>query len=479
MANPEDIYAPPDTDDDFFPPEMDTYQQQAGTGTKDDLAPQMPQSLEAEQCVVGAMLMDPNTVPVATEIINESDFYYQLYGTIFITIVELYNQNKSVDPVTVINLLREKGVAQEYTEAGFISGLMNAVPLATNIRSYCDIVKKKSLLRQIISVNQDIEKDCYSGEKSVEDILDSTEAKFLSLLQKRGVGDSTPIEDVVDEAMDRIEEASKLEGNVTGIPTGFLDLDYQTAGLQNSDMILIAARPSMGKTAFALNIAHYVAMHEKKWVAIFSLEMSKDQLMNRLLSLESRVDAQKLRTGNLSDTEWGDLLEAADKLAEAPLIIDDTPAISVSELRSKCRKFKQEHDLSLVMIDYLQLMTNSKKSDSRQQEISDISRALKSLARELNVPVVALSQLNRGVEQRDDKRPMLSDLRDSGAIEQDADVVMFIYRDDYYNKDTDRKGISEIIIAKQRNGPVGTIELVWLPELTRFANKEHRKKKNQ
>ena len=233
MANPEDIYAPPDTDDDFFPPEMDTYQQQAGTGTKDDLAPQMPQSLEAEQCVVGAMLMDPNTVPVATEIINESDFYYQLYGTIFITIVELYNQNKSVDPVTVINLLREKGVAQEYTEAGFISGLMNAVPLATNIRSYCDIVKKKSLLRQIISVNQDIEKDCYSGEKSVEDILDSTEAKFLSLLQKRGVGDSTPIEDVVDEAMDRIEEASKLEGNVTGIPTGFLDLDYQTAGLQS------------------------------------------------------------------------------------------------------------------------------------------------------------------------------------------------------------------------------------------------------
>lgn len=468
----ESNYMPPD-DNEYFP-EAETQP----APQQSEIAPQMPQSLEAEQCVVGAMLMDPETVPVATEIITQSDFYYSLYGIIFSTIIDLYNQNQSVDPVTVINQLREKGVSQEYTEAGFISGLMEAVPLATNIRSYCDIVKKKSLLRQIIAVNQEIEKECISGENSVEDILDTTEAKFLSLLQKRGVSDFTSIDKVVESAMDRIEDASKLEGNVTGIATGFIDLDYQTAGLQNSDMILIAARPSMGKTAFALNIAHYVAMRERQCVAIFSLEMSKEQLVNRLLSLESRVDAQKLRTGNLSDTEWGELFEAADRISEAPIIIDDTPAISVSDLRSKCRKYKQEHDLKLIMIDYLQLMTNSKKSESRQQEISDISRALKSLARELNVPVVALSQLNRGVEQRDDKRPMLSDLRDSGAIEQDADVVMFIYRDDYYNKDTDRKGISEIIIAKQRNGPVGTIELVWLPELTRFANKEHRKKRN-
>lgn len=444
---------------------------------REEFRQQMPQSLEAEQSVVGAMLMDPETVPVATEIISESDFFSKLYGTIYATIVELYTKSQSVDPVTVITKLREKGVSQQYTEAGFISELMEAVPLSTNIRSYCEIVKKKSLLRQIIRANREIEKECLDGEESVEQILDSTESKFLSLLQKRGVSDNTPIEQIVDAAMDRIEDASKLEGNVTGIPTGFLDLDYQTAGLQNSDMILIAARPSMGKTAFALNIAHYVTMHEGDWVAIFSLEMSKEQLVNRLLSLESRVDAQKLRTGNLTESEWGDLFEASDRLAEAPLIIDDTPAISVSELRSKCRKYKQEHDLKLVMIDYLQLMTNTGKTDSRQQEISEISRALKSLARELNVPVVALSQLNRGVEQRDDKRPMLSDLRDSGAIEQDADVVMFIYRDDYYNKDTDRKGISEIIIAKQRNGPVGTIELVWLPELTRFANKEHRKKR--
>ena len=473
MDNPEDVYARPYTDEDYIPPEIAAAQ--AAESSK-PAAPQMPQSLEAEQCVVGAMLMDSQTVPVATEIINESDFYYQLYGTIFITIVDLYNHNKSVDPVTVINQLREKGVSQEYTEASFISGLMNSVPLATNIRSYCDIVKKKSQLRQIIAVNQEIEKECYSGENSVDEILDSTEAKFLSLLQKRGVGAATPVGDIVNEAVDHIVEASKLHGNVTGIPTGFIDLDYQTAGLQNSDLILIAARPSMGKTAFALNIAHHIAVHENKWVAIFSLEMSKTQLMNRLLALESGVDAQKLRTGNLADNEWGSLMEAADRLANSPLIIDDTPAISVSELRSKCRKFKQEHDLSVVMIDYLQLMTNSKKSDSRQQEISDISRALKSLARELNVPVIALSQLNRGVEQRDDKRPMLSDLRDSGAIEQDADLVMFIYRDDYYNKDTDKKNIAEINIAKQRNGPVGPVELVWMPQLTKFANGKKKRK---
>ncbi|MGN0240659.1 MAG: replicative DNA helicase [Candidatus Weimeria sp.] len=437
----------------------------------------MPQSLEAEQCVVGAMLMDSGTIPTATEILNESDFYHKLYGTIFITIVDLYNHDGSVDPVTVINQLREKGVPQQYTEASFISGLMNAVPFATNIRSYCDIVKKKSQLREIINVSREIEKECFSGENSVDDILDSTEAKFLSLLQKRGVGDAVPIGEVVNEAVDHIVEASKLHGNVTGIPTGFIDLDYQTAGLQNSDLILIAARPSMGKTAFALNIAHHIAVHENKGVAIFSLEMSRTQLMNRLLALESGVDAQKLRTGNLEDKDWGSLMEAADRLANAPIIIDDTPAISVSELRSKCRKFKQEYGISVVMIDYLQLMTNSRKSDSRQQEISDISRALKSLARELNVPVIALSQLNRGVEQRDDKRPMLSDLRDSGAIEQDADLVMFIYRDDYYNKDTDKKNIAEINVAKQRNGPVGPVELAWMPQLTKFGNRQKKREK--
>lgn len=272
-------------------------------------------------------------------------------------------------------------------------------------------------------------------------------------------------------AMENIERASHNKGNVTGVATGFLDLDYKTAGLQPSDLILVAARPSMGKTAFVLNVAEYVAFKQNKTVAIFSLEMSKEQLVNRLFSMESHVDSQHLRTGNLSDAEWEQLIESAAQIGKSNLIIDDTPGISISELRSKCRKYKLEHNLEMVIIDYLQLMSGSGRStDSRQQEISDISRSLKALARELHVPVVALSQLSRAVEQRPDHRPMLSDLRESGAIEQDADVVMFIYRDDYYNKDTERKGIAEIIIAKQRNGPIGTVELVWLPDYTKFAN---------
>jgi replicative DNA helicase len=284
-----------------------------------------------------------------------------------------------------------------------------------------------------------------------------------------------PIRTVVMNALERIEKASKQKGSVTGIPTGFIDLDYRTAGLQPSDLVLVAARPSMGKTAFVLNIAQHVAFHENMCTAIFSLEMSKEQLVNRLFSLESRVDAQALRTGNLSDADWEKLVEGAGVIGDSELIIDDTPGISISEMRSKCRKYKLEHDLKLIIIDYLQLMSGSggRASDSRQQEISDISRSLKALARELSVPVIALSQLSRAVEQRPDHRPMLSDLRESGAIEQDADVVMFIYRDDYYNKDTELKGISEIIIAKQRNGPIGTVNLAWLPEYTKFANLEH------
>ena len=292
-------------------------------------------------------------------------------------------------------------------------------------------------------------------------------------MQNRGGGDYVPIKQVVINALDKIEKASKQKGSVTGIATGFVDLDYQMAGLQPSDLILIAARPSMGKTAFVLNIAQYVAIHSQQTTAIFSLEMSKEQLVNRMFSLESRVDAQKLRSGNLTDADWEMLIEGAGNVGRSKLIIDDTPGISISELRSKCRKYKLEYDLKLIIIDYLQLMSGSgRHSESRQQEISDISRSLKALARELNVPVVALSQLSRAVEQRPDHRPMLSDLRESGAIEQDADVVMFIYRDDYYNKDSEMKGISEIIVAKQRNGPIGTVNLVWLPQYTRFANME-------
>jgi replicative DNA helicase len=377
--------------------------------------------------------------------------------------------------VTLQNKLKEKDVPKEISSLEFVRELVTSVPTSANVKYYANIVKENSMKRKLIRVTEDIENECYSGTESLEAIMDKTEHDIFALLSSRTSGEYVPIRQVVMNALEKIERASRQKGNVTGIPTGFLDLDRQTAGMQPSDLILIAARPSMGKTAFVLNIAQNVAFREHMCVAIFSLEMSKEQLVNRMFSLESRVDAQALRTGNLSDADWEKLVEGAGIIGESELIIDDTPGISISELRSKCRKYKLEHDLKLVIIDYLQLMTGSggRASDSRQQEISDISRSLKALARELGVPVVALSQLSRAVEQRPDHRPMLSDLRESGAIEQDADVVMFIYRDDYYNKDTDLKGISEIIIAKQRNGPVGTIQLAWLAEYTKFANLEH------
>jgi len=321
-------------------------------------------------------------------------------------------------------------------------------------------------------LNEEIEDMGELGKEPMEAVLEITEKKVFELVQKRNTGDFVPIKQVVLNALDKIELASKNAGSVTGIPTGFLDLDYKTAGLQPSDLILVAARPSMGKTAFVLNIAQHVAFKANKSVAIFSLEMSKEQLVNRLFALEAQVDAQSLRTGNLKDSDWEKLIESAGTIGRSNLIIDDTPGISISELRSKCRKYKLEHGLDIIIIDYLQLMTGrvGNRSESRQQEISEISRALKGVARELNVPVIALSQLSRAVEQRPDHRPMLSDLRESGAIEQDADVVMFIYRDDYYNKDTELKNIAEIIIAKQRNGAIGTVNLTWLPQYTKFAN---------
>jgi len=351
--------------------------------------------------------------------------------------------------------------------------LLTAVPTSANVKQYAEIVKEKSVKRRLIKVNEAIANKCYSDSEPLDLVLEETEKQVFDLVQNRGSSDYVPIKDVVINALKKIEQVSRTSGSVTGIPTGFIDLDYRTAGLQPSDLILVAARPSMGKTAFVLNIAQHVALKCNQCTAIFSLEMSKEQLVNRLFALEARVDAQALRTGNLQDNEWERLVEAAGSIGRSELIIDDTPGISISEMRSKCRKYKLEHDLKLIIIDYLQLMSGSGKgSDSRQQEISDISRSLKALARELSVPVIALSQLSRAVEQRPDHRPMLSDLRESGAIEQDADVVMFIYRDEYYNKDSENKGISEIIVAKQRNGPIGTVNLVWLPEYTRFANME-------
>ena len=431
----------------------------------------LPHSMEAEQSVIGAMIMDREAIVVVSEIVQGEDFYNKQYGVLFDSMVELHDEGKPVDLVTLQDRLKEKDVPPEVSSPEFIRDLITAVPTSANVKYYAGIVADKAVLRRLIRLNEEIANDCYVGKESLEAILADTEKLVFDLIQRRGADEFVPIRQIVMDTMDNIERASRNKGNVTGVATGFLDLDYKTAGMQPSDLILVAARPSMGKTAFVLNVAEYVAFKQNKTVAIFSLEMSKEQLVNRLFSMEAKVDSQHLRTGNLSEAEWEKLIESAAQIGKSNLIIDDTPGISISELRSKCRKYKLEHNLEMVIIDYLQLMSGSGRStDSRQQEISDISRSLKALARELHVPVVALSQLSRAVEQRPDHRPMLSDLRESGAIEQDADVVMFIYRDDYYNKDTEKKGIAEIIIATQRNGPIGTVELVWLPDYTKFAN---------
>lgn len=434
----------------------------------------MPHSTEAEQSVVGSMLLDQEAIAQAMEIVTSDDFYHKQYGILFEAMTSLYSEGKPVDLVTLRDRLQEMDVPPDIMSPDFLRDLITAVPTSTNVRFYAQIVQEKALLRRLIRVNEEIAGECYAGTQKTEDIMENAEKKIFQVLQTKSSAEFDPIKEIVLRALDRIEMASRNKGNVTGIATGFTDLDYKTSGFQNSDLILIAARPSMGKTALALNIAEYMAFRNDVTVAIFSLEMSKEQLVNRLLSMESRVDAQVLRNGNLTDNDWAQLIESAGIIGRSNLIIDDTPGISVSELRSKCRKYKLEHNLGIILIDYLQLMAGGKKAESRQQEISDISRSLKEIAREMQVPVVALSQLSRAVEQRPDHRPMLSDLRESGAIEQDADVVMFIYREDYYNHDTEKKDVAEIIIAKQRNGPIGTVELAWLPRFTKFANLQKR-----
>ena len=436
----------------------------------------LPHSVEAEQSVIGSMLMDRDAIIAASEIVVADDFYQRQYGIMFDTMVELFNEGKPVDLVTLQDRLKEKDVPPEVCSLDFVRDILATVPTSANVRSYATIVHEKAVLRRLIRINEEIANNCYSGKDSLEVILADTEKQIFNLLESRASGDFVPIRQVALNVLDKIEQATRSKSTVTGLPTGFIDLDYRMSGLQPSDLILIAARPSMGKTAFVLNIAQHVAFKQNRTVAIFSLEMSKEQLVNRLFSLESYVDAQLLRTGNLKDSDWEKLIEGAGTIGRSNLIIDDTPGISISEMRSKCRKYKMEHNLELIIIDYLQLMSGSVggRNESRQQEISDISRSLKALARELSVPVIALSQLGRGVEQRPDHRPMLSDLRESGAIEQDADVVMFIYRDDYYNKDTEHVNEAEIIIAKQRNGPIGTVTLTWLPQYTKFANSERK-----
>lgn len=440
----------------------------------------LPHSLEAEQSVIGSMLMDREAVIAASEIITGGDFYQQQYGIMFDAMVELFNEGKPVDLVTLQDRLKEKDVPPEVSSLDFVRDIITMVPTSANVKSYANIVSEKAVLRRLIKTTVEIANACYAGKEPLENILADTEKSVFDLLQNKSGQEFVPIKQVAINVLEKIEDAYRSQGTVTGIPSGFIDLDYKLSGFQPSDFILIAARPSMGKTAFVLNIAQHVAFKQNLPVAIFSLEMSKEQLINRMFSLESSVDAQKLRTGQLNDQEWERLIESAGVIGKSKLMIDDTPGISIAELRSKCRRMKQENGLSMIIIDYLQLMSGSggRSSDSRQQEISDISRSLKAVARELSVPVLALSQLSRAVEQRPDHRPMLSDLRESGAIEQDADVVMFIYRDDYYNHDSPDKGISEIIIAKQRNGPIGTVQLAWLPEYTKFANLENDRKKD-
>ena len=432
-----------------------------------------PHSLESEQAVIYCMLQNEDAILIASQSLNADDFASARYGIVFQAIVDLYNEHKKMDLVTLQNRLREMDAPAEVSDLSFVKSLINVEAKSRNVQEYVDIVAEKSLRRRIIKINEDLANSCYGNDESTEYILEDAEKKIFDVVKRRNSEDITPIEEVVVNAINKITLAAKSDGVVTGLATGFTDLDYKTAGLQPSDLILIAARPSMGKTAFVLNVAENICFRQKKSALIFSLEMSKEQLVNRLLSLESHVDASLLRNGNISDRDWEGLVEAAGIISESGLLIDDTPGISIGELRSKCRKYKLKHDISVVIIDYLQLMSGSgRSSDSRQAEIAEISRSLKGLARELNVPVVALSQLSRAVEKRDDHRPMLSDLRESGSIEQDADVVMFLYRDDYYNKETDKKGIAEVIVAKQRNGPIGTIELVWLPDYTKFANKD-------
>ena len=431
----------------------------------------LPHSVEAEQSVIGSMLMDRDAIIAASEIVVADDFYQRQYGIMFDTMVELFNEGKPVDLVTLQDRLKEKDVPPEVCSLDFVRDILATVPTSANVRSYATIVHEKAVLRRLIRINEEIANNCYSGKDGLEVILADTEKQIFNLLESRASGDFVPIRQVALNVLDKIEQATRSKSTVTGLPTGFIDLDYRMSGLQPSDLILIAARPSMGKTAFVLNITDYIAVRRQKTCLIFSLEMSKEQLVNRMLSMESNVDSQKLRTGTLTDADWDAVVEGIGTIGSSKLVIDDTPGISIMELRSKCRKVKLEHGLDLVMIDYLQLMSGSgKNGDNRQQEISEISRSLKAIARELSVPVIALSQLSRACETRTDHRPMLSDLRESGAIEQDADVVMFLYRDDYYNKDTDNPNTAEVIIAKQRNGPIGTVYLGWKPELTRFVN---------
>lgn len=433
-----------------------------------------PHNEEAERSVLGCMLMDRDAIAVAEDALVKEDFYQRQYGIVFEAMVELYREGKAVDPITLQDKLKGKEVPEELISLDFFRNLVDGISTSANAGQYAKIVHDKATLRALIKVTEEIGNECYLGKEETADILEKTERDIFGLLQKRNhMSDFVPIQDIVLNSLNAIEEASRTKGRVTGIATGFTELDYKLTGLHPAELILVAARPAMGKTAFVLNIAQHAAFKDDHAIAMFSLEMSKEQLVTRLMASESMIDSQQIRTGELRDSDWEKLLEGAALIGNSRLIIDDT-AVTLAEIRSKCRKYKQTYGIEMVIIDYLQLMSGSgaRRNESRQQEISEISRALKVLARELNIPIIALSQLSRAVEARQDHKPMLSDLRESGAIEQDADVVMFLYRDEYYNPDTEKKNLAEVIVAKQRNGATGSIELIWLGQYTKFANKE-------
>lgn len=429
-----------------------------------------PQNIEAEQAVLGAMMIKKEAIIEAQEILQPEDFYREAHRRVYDAMLKLAENDEAVDLVTLTEQLRKDGELEKIGGIPFITTIANIVPTAANVTYHAKIVKEKAELRRLIDAATEIAGAAYEDSQPVENIMDAAEQKILAVAGSQTANGFEPIKSILMRTFERINVLYESKGGITGLPTGFKDLDRLTSGLQASDLILVAARPSMGKTAFTLNIASYVGLHGGK-VAFFSLEMSKEQLVNRLLSMESNINSQRLRTGELGDADWEQLVQAVLEVSKAPLVIDDTPGITVTELRSKCRKIKLEKGLDLIVIDYLQLMSgSSRRSENRQQEVSEISRNLKAIAREMECPVIALSQLSRAPDQRPDHRPQLSDLRESGAIEQDADIVMFIYRDEKYNPDTDHPGEAELIVAKQRNGPTGTVNLVWKQDTTKFVS---------
>lgn len=429
-----------------------------------------PHDDAAELAVLGAMFLDREAASLALEMLTGEDFYRPDHRQVFEAAEELYHSGVPIDMITVKNKLEEKQVFEQIGGLPFLANISTSVGSSANMRHYAAIVEEKSVLRRLIRTANDISQMSYEGKTDVNAIMDTAEKGIFDIMQNRHSDQFHHIRDIAVDSIEKIEDIYRSKGKLTGVPTGFVDFDQKTAGLQKSDLILLAARPSMGKTAFALNIIQNAAIRSNVPTAVFSLEMSREQLVNRMLCSEAMLDAQRLRTGELTDSDWADLIQAMGPLSQAPIYIDDTPGVTPMEVRSKCRRLKVEKGLGLIVIDYLQLMSGNGRTDSRQQEISEISRSLKAIAREMEAPVIALSQLSRACEQRADHRPMLSDLRESGAIEQDADVVAFLYRDEYYFPDTEKKNQAELIIAKQRNGPTGTVDLTWMGQYTKFGN---------